>query len=96
MKTDKELAPILRVCQQNLTKAQYERLAGALTPDADLVAEHNKIMYDAYASLGMVTAGMSAVKGAPSAAKVAIWRDSIAAAQRTLTSLAPKGSAASR
>ncbi len=91
MKTDKELAPILRVCQTNLSKKAYEKLVDALHPEPSLVADHNRIMYDAHAALGMLSAEMSAVKGAPTATKVALWRSRITEAQATLKSLASAG-----
>ncbi len=74
----KKIEPILRVCKAQLSKNAYQDLINALEPGAELVREHNSVVHDARNALAMLSAKMSAVKGAPTAEKVAIWRDDIA------------------
>ncbi len=55
----------------------------------DMTEAHNKMCYDVYAMLGMLSANMSAVKGAPTATRVALWRDDIASIQSQLKTVKP-------
>lgn len=86
----KSLAPIMKTCSGILTKAAYVKLVASQAPDAEIVSQHNNMCFNVDARVGMLMNQMSAVKGTPTSAKVAIWRYELASIQTDLKTMEVK------